>query len=88
MGELDEQEEYENIEEIRHMNDVLKLQYDFFAGECGETTIVEATQQAPYFTDKKYQYGAIPSHLNEIVNKKIAEMIEKECKRMIAGKHQ
>lgn len=88
VGELDEQEEYENIEEIRHMNDVLKLQYDFFAGECGETTIVEATQQAPYFTDKKYQYGAIPSHLNEIVNKKIAEMIEKECKRMIAEKHQ
>ena len=78
VGDMNVQEEYENIEDIRHVNDVLKTQYDFFVKECGEIMIVEASKIAPYFTDKKYQYGAIPSHLNEIVNKKIAEQIEME----------
>ena len=29
-----------------------------------------------YFTDRRYEYGAIPSHLNEIENQRIAKAIE------------
>ena len=29
-----------------------------------------------YFTDEKYEYGAVPSHLNELENQRIAEKIE------------
>ena len=39
--------------------------------------IINASKCKYYFTDKQYEYGAIPSHLNEIVNSEIAKLIEK-----------
>ena len=38
--------------------------------------IVQKSADDLYFTDEKYEYGAIPSHLNEIENQRIAEKIE------------
>jgi hypothetical protein len=37
--------------------------------------VIEVADLPEYFTDKNYEYGAVPSHLNEIVNQKIAGRI-------------
>ena len=50
--------------------------YQFFADRCGEVKVIEVRELPMYFTDRKYEYGAVPSHLNEIVNEEIAKQIE------------
>lgn len=37
---------------------------------------MEASECENYYTDRLYEYGAVPSHLNELVNREIAEKIE------------
>ena len=39
--------------------------------------MIETADCAYYYTDRKYEYGAIPSHPNEIVNREIADRIER-----------
>ena len=67
----------ENLEEIRQINHILEEYYQFFAGCDKEIQVVEASECDYYFTDAQYEYGAIPSHLNELVNQKIAGLIER-----------
>ena len=50
----------------------------FFQQYCKKVKIVEAAECQYYFTDREYEYGAVPSHLNELANREIAGMIE-EC---------
>lgn len=76
-GDVHAQESYENLEEIRQMNRILKRYYDFFESHCKVVKVVKAYQGNYYFTDRQYEYGVIPSHLNEIVNQEIAGMIER-----------
>ena len=40
-----------------------------------EATVIAPAEDELYFTDRRYEYGAIPSHLNEIENQRIAEAI-------------
>lgn len=77
VGDIYEQEMYENLEEIRKMNEILRGYYDFFESCCKEGKVVEASACSHYFTDRQYEYGAIPSHLNERVNREIAGQIER-----------
>ena len=77
VGDIYEQEMYENLEEIRKMNEILRGYYDFFESCCKEAKVVEASACSHYFTDRQYEYGAIPSHLNERVNREIAGQIER-----------
>ena len=51
--------------------------YHFFAERCGQAKMIETVNLPMYFTDRKYEYGAMPSHLNEIVNEEIAKEIER-----------
>ncbi len=76
-GDIDSQEIYENINEIRQVNEMLKKYYEYAKQSCKGMTYVEAYKCKNYFTDKEYEYGAIPSHLNEVVNGDIARLIEK-----------
>ena len=62
---------------IERRNRQLKAYYDFVAKEYGYLPIIRASECECYYTDKDYEYGAVPSHLNEIVNRDIAKMIEK-----------
>ena len=78
VGDISEQKEFTNIEEIRKTNQILQEYYAFFERNCRKARIVEALECNYYFTDREYEYGAIPSHLNELVNRAIAEKIE-EC---------
>ena len=38
--------------------------------------MIPAHECENYFTDEAYEYGAVPQHLNDIVNQRIAHMIE------------
>ncbi len=76
VGDFDHKEQFEDIQDIRKVNDILKEYYDFLIAHCKGIKVVEASECPMYFTDIRYEYGAIPSHLNEMVNEKIAEKIE------------
>lgn len=77
-GDIHGQEPYGNLEEIRRTNKLLKSYYSFFRENCQDLLVVEAWKSEYYFTDEKYEYGAIPSHLNELANREIARMAERE----------
>lgn len=77
VGDIYSQENYENLENIRRTNNILKEYYCFFENHCDKLQVVDASECSYYYTDKQYEYGAVPSHLNEIVNREIAERIEK-----------
>ena len=63
------------------INDLLGRYYAYAEQNCKGITCVKAYECENYFTDAEYEYGAVPSHLNEVVNGEIAEMIEKNMVR-------
>lgn len=77
VGDIYQQKEYENIKEIREINRILEGYYRYFENQLAEVKAVEASECSYYFTDHQYEYGAIPSHLNELANQEIARMIER-----------
>lgn len=76
VGDPASQEYYEDIEAIRRTNRILKLYYNHIAESFPEISVIPVSGCDLYFTDRKYEYGAIPSHLNEIVNRRIAKQVE------------
>ena len=76
VGSLVETREYEDIADIRTVNGVLKSMYDYARGKRFGIDIVRAYTCPDYFTDEAYEYGAVPQHLNDIVNQRIAHMVE------------
>ncbi len=76
-GNTTAQIEYEKIETIKNINELLKIKYDYIKERYPEIVWVEASKEALYFTDEEYEYGAVPEHLNEVVNKQIARHIER-----------
>lgn len=77
VGDVQRQEYFDEIGEVRRTNRILEQYYDFFESHCNGVKVIEASGCNYYFTDKQYEYGAIPSHLNELANQQIAEMIER-----------
>ena len=75
LGDAAEQREFDEIGEIRKMNQILSVYYDYCRTHFPDIIFVPAYTANLYFTDQDYEYGAVPSHLNEIVNKTIAKMI-------------
>ena len=76
VGDINEQKYFENIDEIRKTNEILAGLYGFVRDRHPEVQMIRVNDLPLYFTDGKYEYGAVPEHLNEIVNRKIAERIE------------
>ena len=77
VGNLESRKPFENIEYIRKTNSILRQYYSFLKEILPEAPVISPSKDDLYFTDEKYEYGAIPSHLNEIENQKIAKKIEK-----------
>lgn len=77
VGDIFSQEAYENLDDIQRTNCILREYYRFFEDHCDKLQVVEASECNYYYTDKQYEYGAVPSHLNEVVNDEIAKRIEK-----------
>ena len=80
VGDLQEKQEYAEIKDIRRTNAILQDYYAYMKEICPEALVVSGADDPLYFTDRNYEYGAVPSHLNEIMNQKIAEMIEEKLK--------
>ncbi len=76
MGNLESRKPFENTEYIRKTNSVLQQYYSCLKELLPDAAVVSPSEDDLYFTDEKYEYGAIPSHLNEIENQKIAAKIE------------
>ncbi|SET94870.1 Glycosyltransferase involved in cell wall bisynthesis [Lacrimispora sphenoides] len=69
-------EDYPNHLDIREMNRILEAYYQFFANKCPSVTVIEVAGSELYFTDENYEYGKLPSHLNDLTNREIAAKIE------------
>jgi glycosyltransferase involved in cell wall biosynthesis len=83
-GDIYRKEFFENLKSIKQNNDILKYYYEFFIQNCSFALAVESSECEYFFTDKRYEYGAVPSHLNDIVNREIAFKIEK-CLNLMPG---
>ena len=77
----DEREPFENAQEIRKKNEELQFGYQTVRNICPDAVFVSPREipacEELLFTDKKYEYGAVPEHLNEIANRLIAAETEK-----------
>ncbi len=76
VGDIEHREPFPNLEEIRRINELLAEYYSFLESLWPEATVFRLSEDPLFFTDRKYEYGAIPSHLNEVLNQKLAEEIE------------
>ena len=76
VGALSATRDFGDAAAIRATNAVLKSMYDYVRKTNPETVLVPAFSCQHYFTDEAYEYGAVPQHLNDIVNRYIAQMIE------------
>ena len=70
-GDLDSAEPFSDIGRIKEINRVLKDYYEYARTYCPEIIFVKATECKPYITDIGYEHGCIPSHLNDIVDRRI-----------------
>ena len=69
-------EEFSELAEIRRTNALLTEYYAYLESLWPEATVLRPTKDPFYFTDRRYEYGAIPSHINEIFNQSLAEEIQ------------
>ena len=75
-GDLHGQSVFTEIDQIRETNGILKKYYTYIRENYPDVRMVTTGDLPLYFTDTHFEYGAIPSHLNEIVNQQIAERAE------------
>ncbi len=75
VGSLQGRRPFEETDRIRKTNRVLTDYYDWIAEAFPKIRQIEVSSLPEYFTDEKYEYGAVPSHLNAVVNRKIAGLI-------------
>ena len=79
-GTLEGTQEYEDAQCIRRMNKVLKAHYEMLRAAFPDALVIRPQEEPQVrdllFTDIKYEYGAIPPHVNELANRGIAALIE------------
>ncbi len=76
VGTANEKRYFENKDEIQRINQILRKYYIFVKDNFEHILFIEEPKSDYYYTDIRYEYGAIPSHLNEVVNLEIAGMID------------
>ena len=80
VGTPEQRTSFPDLDRIRTVNQVLKGYYEYMKTLLPGGIFLDPTKDGLYFTDRQYEYGALPSHLNEIENQKIAEQIEEILK--------
>ena len=76
VGDLEHREEFPELAEIRRTNALLAEYYAYLESLWPEATVLRPSEDPLCFTDRKFEYGAIPSHLNELFNQRLAEEIQ------------
>ena len=80
VGDLEHRTPFANLDGIRQTNAILASYYRYLEVLWPEAVVVRLADDPLFFTDSKYEYGAIPSHLNELINQQTAERIEQLLK--------
>ena len=62
-------------EAIARDNALLESRYAWLESLCPEAAVLSVRDDPLFFTDKDYEYGAIPSHYNELLNEALAARI-------------
>ena len=75
VGDITGTEAFPEWNEIRRTNALLTQYYSFLESLWPEALIFRPAADPLFFTDRKYEYGAIPSHMNELFNQRLAEEI-------------
>ena len=81
-GDLKQREPYGELAEINKTNALLKKHYDILKDALPRAAVIKTEEAAAcggtdlYFTDRLYEYGAVPSHLNELANRKLASAVQ------------
>lgn len=69
--------EYSNISQIRKINDILKVYYDYFKEKFPEIKYVNIKETEYLYTDAKFLYGCEPYYMNEFYYQRLAELVWK-----------
>ena len=80
VGDLEHRTPFANLDGIRQTNAILASYYRYLEVLWPEAVVVRLADDPLFFTDSKFEYGAIPSHLNELINQQTAERIEQLLK--------
>ena len=91
VGSLEHLEPFPDQEELQSTNQRLRGYYRLLEKSVSDTEqaagggcansgalFLKAAERPFYFTDRDYEYGAVPSHLNELVNRDLAEALAGE----------
>ena len=75
-GNQEVRTKFDNLSEIRRLNQQLEKYYIFFHINCPEALIVEVVDSELYYTDENFKHGCYPWHLNEYMYLEIKERIK------------
>ena len=76
-GDVTAREPFPGIDGIRRTNELLAGYYSRLETLWPEAPVVRLRDDPLFFTDRRFEYGAIPSHLNELLNQKAAKELER-----------
>ncbi len=72
-GSIHGSKQFDDIDEIRRQNKSIRRAYDFFKDNFSGIISVDLSDDELYITDKQFEYGCYPWHLNELINIKIGK---------------
>ena len=76
VGDIENRKSFPNLDVICQTNSILKEYYSFLESLWPGAKVIRPVNDPLFFTDCRFEYGAVPSHLNELLNQKLALEIE------------
>lgn len=77
VGNMVKREPFPQWEKIQKTNALLSEYYSYLEALTPEAVVVRPSEDPLWFTDRRFEYGAVPSHGNEILNQRLAEKLER-----------
>lgn len=76
-GDEKKREIFEQVGEIKRINERLEKMYSYFVQVCPNVIVVEVENKQEYYTDEHYRHGCFPWHLNQYMYANIQHEIER-----------
>lgn len=80
-GSMGQKQYYPDVEKLDKMNKWLKKAYQIFEVNCPECTSI-VVDEAFYFTEKEFEFGCYPYHLNYMVYEQVAQEIHRKVEEI------
>ncbi len=68
---------FDDIEQIRTVNNYLEKCYDYFIRQYPDVFVIDVENLEAYYADKEFRHGCFPWHLNDGAYKEIARKMNK-----------